>query len=411
MRWHGNTAWTVMLMLFAAFCSLVLSSQMRTESRAVRELSASPEPTSTIPRETQRRVQWPGNKVVVPAADQSFLTRPAAFGPSSVDKDGLWGTLIPIQTFLYNKSRADRRNTGCPDEAQALWSQKDGTASFLKQVWTYMAVRKRPPSDWIALVERGHCSFEQKVRTAQRMGALAVIVGDTEEEEPQDDFMNLREWEGDMESATRPITMYPEGDAQDIDIPSCFVIRTSYLDLMEYVDQAEQGHLPNSSDGVHVGLFLDINVSDSPWLDLGLAFFLLPSLMALCAVISHHVRALVKRYRSRASVLAVRSLPCFEWHPDNTWVPIKPEDVPGLPPPDLILRCMQALDALYARVVHLFSRGHEDRDILITHMQQAQYDTFSLDPQSVQPRQRWYLQDECPICLLDFAEGCVASDN
>lgn len=32
--------------------------------------------------------------------------------------------------------------------------------------------------DWIALVERGQCSFLQKVKSMQDSGAVAVIVGD-----------------------------------------------------------------------------------------------------------------------------------------------------------------------------------------------------------------------------------------
>lgn len=32
--------------------------------------------------------------------------------------------------------------------------------------------------NWIALVERGQCSFLQKVKTMQDSGAIAVIVGD-----------------------------------------------------------------------------------------------------------------------------------------------------------------------------------------------------------------------------------------
>jgi hypothetical protein len=37
-----------------------------------------------------------------------------------------------------------------------------------------------PPKikDWVALVERGQCSFLQKVKTMQDSGAIAVIVGD-----------------------------------------------------------------------------------------------------------------------------------------------------------------------------------------------------------------------------------------
>lgn len=37
-----------------------------------------------------------------------------------------------------------------------------------------------PPSDkWIALIERGNCSFIDKVRSMQQSGAIAVVVGGT----------------------------------------------------------------------------------------------------------------------------------------------------------------------------------------------------------------------------------------
>ena len=34
------------------------------------------------------------------------------------------------------------------------------------------------PEDWVALIKRGSCGFADKVRHAQQLGALAVIVGD-----------------------------------------------------------------------------------------------------------------------------------------------------------------------------------------------------------------------------------------
>jgi len=420
MRWRSAKAWTPLLAALA-YWPVVAGSQIQMSSRTISSTSEGGKSSSQAPTtsalndQVQRRTRWPGNKVVVPDADQSFLTRPAAFGPGEVDEDGLWGTMIPIQKFLCNDSQSHCRNTGCPREAQALWIENTETSSsFLKKVWPYRRESNRPPADWIALVERGDCSFEEKVRTAQRMGAQAVIVGDEAHSyDPFTPSVNLREWEDDeMEPKTRPITMYPDGDAKDIVIPSCFVIRSSYLDLMEYMRQSEQGQLPSRHQGVRVGLFLDASVSDTPWLDLGLAFFLLPSLFALFAVVSHHVRAFIKRYRDRASLHAVRSLPCFEWHPNCAWVPIKPEDVPGAPTPDMVLRGMQAVDTLYAWVVGLFSRRHDERDALMTHMEQAEYDTFSLEHQSMEPTaqlSRWYLQDACPICLIDFTEGFVVS--
>ena len=139
---------------------------------------------------------------------------------------------------------------------------------------------KHPPSDWIALIERGECSFEQKVRLAQSMGAKAVVVGDYMEQDDADDPMNIRVWDDiSQQDANMPLVMLPDGDASDISIPSCFVIRSSYLELMEF-----------ASSGVRVGLYLDAGLDDSIWEDVGLLIFLLPSIFALSSILLLNAR-------------------------------------------------------------------------------------------------------------------------
>ena len=41
-----------------------------------------------------------------------------------------------------------------------------------------LVIEKAPCKDWIPIVERGGCSFVEKVRTLQKSGAKAVIIGD-----------------------------------------------------------------------------------------------------------------------------------------------------------------------------------------------------------------------------------------
>lgn len=65
---------------------------------------------------------------------------------------------------------------------------------------------------WIALVERGACSFSEKVRMMQRSGASGVFVGDNEKE-------------------SGLLTMFPSEDASDIVIPSAFVSQWVYKNL------------------------------------------------------------------------------------------------------------------------------------------------------------------------------------
>jgi len=69
-------------------------------------------PRENLSDDMKRKAEWPGNKILVPSANQSYFTRPASFGPSRVVDEGLWGTLMPIQTFLDTNN-----NHGCIHEA------------------------------------------------------------------------------------------------------------------------------------------------------------------------------------------------------------------------------------------------------------------------------------------------------
>jgi hypothetical protein len=70
------------------------------------------------------------------------------------------------------------------------------------------------PENWIALVERGSCSFLDKVRALQTSGAVAVIIGDR----------HYNGW----------VTMYAAGDASDIVIPSVYVAQQQFLALLNH---------------------------------------------------------------------------------------------------------------------------------------------------------------------------------
>ena len=73
------------------------------------------------------------------------MDRIAAFGPRINEEVGLSGNMLPIPNGdLY----------GCK------------------------IVQPPHVKNWIALVERGQCSFLQKVKAMQDSGAIAVIVGD-----------------------------------------------------------------------------------------------------------------------------------------------------------------------------------------------------------------------------------------
>ncbi|KAI8071726.1 hypothetical protein BC940DRAFT_293555 [Gongronella butleri] len=69
-----------------------------------------------------------------------------------------------------------------------------------------------PCGNWIAFVERGNCSFIDKVRSMQQSGAIAVVVGDN--------YYNG--W----------VTMYASEETSDVHIPSVFVAQRQYHALI-----------------------------------------------------------------------------------------------------------------------------------------------------------------------------------
>ncbi|CAG8638417.1 27911_t:CDS:2, partial [Gigaspora margarita] len=84
------------------------------------------------------------------ATNATYQDRIAAFGPRLTD-EGLFGYLVSIETI------EDDNQKGC---------------NKLK--------KKFANDSCIALVERGQCSFIDKVRNMQASGAIAVVVGDNE---------------------------------------------------------------------------------------------------------------------------------------------------------------------------------------------------------------------------------------
>ncbi|SAL97986.1 hypothetical protein [Absidia glauca] len=112
------------------------------------------------------------------STNETFTSQAAAFGPK-VDKFGL---LAHVYVPLQNKY-------GC------------------------VPVDAPPPTQWIALVERGQCSFYHKVQMMQQSGAIAVIVGDP--------------------TITHYVTMSSQEDTTNVRIPGLFLTRTAYQKLAQ----------------------------------------------------------------------------------------------------------------------------------------------------------------------------------
>lgn len=98
--------------------------------------------------------------------------RPSSFGPHIESEQGLSGFLIPMEQLYPSPTTSPnpsdpRRACFPPHPLSSNDSGFDSTARG-----------RRPEKDWLALVERGTCSFVDKVRLAQKLGAGAVVVGD-----------------------------------------------------------------------------------------------------------------------------------------------------------------------------------------------------------------------------------------
>jgi len=110
--------------------------------------------------------------------------------------------------------------TGVLESVTRWQNDTHGCSSFKDQV----------PEDWIALVERGGCSFADKVRAMQQSGAKAVVVGD-----------NV--------PGNGLLTMFSPTDASDIVISSVFVAQWAYRDLrfQAITKLANPNDLPSST--------------------------------------------------------------------------------------------------------------------------------------------------------------------
>ncbi|KAJ1921139.1 hypothetical protein IWQ60_006830 [Tieghemiomyces parasiticus] len=227
--------------------------------------------------------------IVVEATNQTLTDRSAAFGPPPPDEGDHGGE--PLLSRLVVPGKLDPTNwQGCrpvpadllPTSLAGDWSGRhaNGTANY----------------PWIALVERGECSFVQKVRAMQTSGAVAVVVGD-----PLYDAL---------------ITMYSPGDASDITIPSVFLTRTHYHEL-----RTIHGVLPPP---VLVRLVRG-DLYALPLADVILITFLSPGIMLLFVYGLYRVRRYRRRLRDLAPVGVVANLPAKTYYVTKR-LPNEPDD-------------------------------------------------------------------------------------
>ena len=131
-------------------------------------------------------------RVVVTATNDTYEDRAAAFGPKPAEIDGI---LVAAESLPSA-------------ENATIFPEFSAKGCVVVEPPPHLP----PNASWIALVERGECSFVEKVRAMMRSGAAAVVVGDNEKN-------------------SGLITMYASGDASDISIPSVFIMQWAYRDL------------------------------------------------------------------------------------------------------------------------------------------------------------------------------------
>ncbi|KAF0543559.1 transferrin receptor ectodomain, apical domain-containing protein [Gigaspora margarita] len=188
--------------------------------------------------------------VVLVATNATYQDRIAAFGPRLTD-EGLFGYLVSIETI------EDDNQKGC---------------NKLK--------KKFANDSCIALVERGQCSFIDKVRNMQASGAIAVVVGDNEH--------------------NGLITMYATGDTSDVKIPSVFVAQTEYRDLKSLLVVAKEP--------VEIQLLKD-DLLQWPLLDVIIVVILSPTVMMIFIYVLWRIRQRQRRKQDIAPQQVVGNLP------------------------------------------------------------------------------------------------------
>jgi len=192
--------------------------------------------------------------IVVVATNVTFQDRIAAFGPR-LSEEGLTGTLVTAASIDKNNLK------GCERFKEPI-------------------VRR----DLIILIERGECSFIDKVRNMQAEGFVAVVVGD-----PVHKTL---------------ITMYATasfffpGDTRDVKIPSVFVGQEDYDRLIQSSE---------SDKGVLIKLTKDDILQ--PLLDVIIVVILSPTIMMIFIYIVWRIRRRQRRRQDIAPPQVVCNLP------------------------------------------------------------------------------------------------------
>ncbi|MCO5589579.1 hypothetical protein L7F22_043547 [Adiantum nelumboides] len=403
---------------------------------------------------------WGGSTLEVVKTQASYLTRAAAFGPKIVDEQGIRGTLLPISDFYRLSRKEDQEiveesiekqlaiiNHGCPYKGGPGWRDDDeqnGSMTDFEQI-NVEKITSKPPSDWIALVERGgNCSFVAKVRVAQALGAEAVVVGDA----PSENGGRDGQADNDPGLSGQLVTMYAPGDTSDVLIPSTFVTRPSYVDLIRLIDEQDQEDQKACSalkkegkecathkTGLKVILWRDDIMWEWPLIDLAFVLLMLPSLMTLVTIIIHRFRMIRQRRRERAPEIAVLNLPCLIWRGNGQpWEKVEDAQMVGDQSGTKDSNSNTILSRTIAKIITFWNRmrGGQTRPDMELGGNNGEISpspstdeagpstlptcssangtikplkTVPVAPPAPPPDRTYYSCDECAICLSDFVDG------
>ncbi|KAG8681092.1 hypothetical protein FRC09_017759, partial [Ceratobasidium sp. 395] len=215
---------------------------------------------------------------------------------------------------------------------------------------------------WIALIMRGECGFDEKVRQAQRLGARAAVVG------------GQSVGPGGIDEL---ISMSAASDGRDISIPAVYVTHATYKKLISLILASNM-----STSGLRtISVVLGPEETWAWWSPI-LSFailLLLPSIMTLITLFVHRIRAARHAARQRAPGDVVRALPVRVWTGagwvcEKDWIASHP---PGSEP------------------TPSSSPTGEEPPV-----------EPEPQPQDVEGVPKWFAsQGECAICLSSFARG------
>ncbi|KAI8058507.1 hypothetical protein BDF22DRAFT_44038 [Syncephalis plumigaleata] len=140
--------------------------------------------------------------------------------------------------------------------------------------------QKLDDKSWIALVERGDCSFVDKIRAMQQSGAAAVVVGDNR-------------WDS-------LITMYTSEDTSDITIPSVFILQADYHQLR---------YLASHLDQPFIVKLLSDDLITWPLVDVLIVTIITPTIMMVFIYLIWYIRQRQEQLADLAPRQTVNNLP------------------------------------------------------------------------------------------------------